>query len=271
MSTPETAGSNPTPEQKRSTETWRFYELQTTTRDIYEAHDQECGYGPDTMLVKLLGNAEFLKKVARKNPENTDALDRALTNVFIWTATVANRAQTRLDYVLMEKYGDGCQRCKQIPCLIAQDKDCVDAENFLPTNPPPIPQSINEWQKHLASIYPNNFANGPLQALKFASERLQEEVSELISSTHRDVERELSPYSRYQNNEERTFPWKGEISDVLAWGLGVAEAIRRLTGEEYSLEDSLKEKYNDGCPYCHTAQCHCPREVTIIEELSRKN
>lgn len=251
-------------------ESWRFHELQFRVRDIYEKHDRDCGYGPDTMLIKLIGNAEVLKKIARKDPSNIEALDRALTNVFIWLSTVSNDAQIPMENVILEKYGNGCQRCRQIPCVMTHGQECTDSDNFLGTRPPKLPESLEDWQKHLANIYPNNFAQGLETALAATSERLLEEVGELISSTHADVERELSQYSRYRNHEDETFPWKGEIADVMAWGFAVAEVLKRLTDGKYSLETSLREKYTDGCPFCHSAQCACPREVTIIEKLRRK-
>ena len=269
MSTPEFPDNSPTPEREPSGKTWGFYELQTRVVDIYEAHDRECGYGPDTMIVKLLGNAEVLKRIARRKPDDIQALDQALTNVLIWTATFANAARTPIQSILLEKYGNGCQRCRQIPCVMTHGQECVDSPNFLGTKPEKTPESLGEWQAHLAAIYPNNFLQGADEALKMTTERVLDEIVELASSTHQDIERELSPLSRHRNHEDKAFPWKGEIADVLAWSFGVAEVLRRRTNGEYSVETSLKEKYSESCPYCKHPQCGCPKEVTVIDDLSK--
>lgn len=253
-------------EEKESNIEWSFHDLQTRVLEIYEQHDLECGYGPDTILVKLLGNAEILKKIVRKDPQNIEALEKALTNIFIWTATIANEGRIIISNTMSDKYAYGCPRCGHIPCLLTRGEPCKDTGNFLGTIPQSMPNTISQWQKHLAEIYPNNFASGMQEALKITSERLLDEVSELISSTHPDVERELSQFSVYRSREDQTFPWKGEIADVLAWALGVAEVLNRLT-ENYSVEKSLIEKYKDGCPTCHHPRCQCPREKTIIEDL----
>lgn len=269
MSNPEIAGLEPKPELEPPGETWGFYELQTKVRDIYETHDKECGYGPDTMLIKLLGNAEVLKRIALKKPNDIKALDQALTNVFIWTATVANKAKTPIQTMLLEKYGNGCQRCRQIPCVMTHGQECQDSPNFLGTKPAKTPESLEEWQTHFAAIYPNNFLQGDMEALRFTTERVLDEVVELASSTYQDIEKELSLYSRHRNHEDKAFPWKGEIADILAWGFAIAEVLKHLTDNEYSLESSLSEKYLNGCHYCQQPQCICPREVTVIEELSK--
>lgn len=247
---------------------WGFHNLQLRVKEIYEEHDRECGYGPDTILVKLLGNTEILKKIIRKDPANIEAFDKAITNIFIWTGTIANEGRIVLLNVISEKYAYGCPRCGQMPCLLTHGKPCEDTGNFLGTVPEKMPYTIGEWQEHLSRIYPNNFAQGVQEALKLTSDRLLDEVSELISSTHPDVERELSQFSVYRNREDSTFPWKGEFADVLAWALGVSEVLNRLTGN-YSVEKSLMEKYKDGCPFCKKPLCACPRERTIIEDLKK--
>lgn len=86
---------------------WGLAQLQQRVRGIYEQHDIECEYGPDTMLAKLVGNVTTLTHAARKTPDDLKTIDRSLTNVLIWTTTIANIANLDLQEVMQEKFGAG--------------------------------------------------------------------------------------------------------------------------------------------------------------------
>lgn len=218
------------------------------------------------MLVKLLGNTLALKKAIERNPDSIEVMDRHLTNVFIWTATVANCSHLDLFRAISEKYALGCPRCHHFPCLLAQDQVCE--RNDLPWGnlPGVIPTRLDGWQEHLAKMYPNNFTASPLGSLKFAASKLYEEVGELISSTDPRIKEEVGIFSHHDTPDDSLEPWRGEIADVLAWSFAVAEGLKRLTGD-YSIERSLREKYSNGCWYCKSQKCICPKETTLLGEL----
>lgn len=98
--------------------------------------------------------------------------------------------------------------------------------------------------------------------------RVFEEVGGLLSSTHPDIDHDQSALSPHDLPRDKMFPWRGEFADVLAWSFATAEMLNRITGN-YSLGKSLQEKYSNGCPYCKSRYCSCPREITVIEELGK--
>lgn len=243
---------------------WGFSQLQTRVSDIYREHDLECQYGPSTMLAKLLGNAVTLKQVIRKTPDDFDSIDRSLTNIFIWAATFANEADMDLEKVLENKFGLGCPHCKQMPCSLAKGTPCEKPLLMEHQLPFIIPRSLEEWQSHLESMYPNNFTGNLNETLLKACNRVSDEIGELIGSSYRDIEKELKTVS-FQDNMQ---PWESEIADAIAWSFAIANCLKRIRGT-YSIEQSLRDKYDKGCPYCKSPKCVCPKAKTFIEELKR--
>lgn len=244
---------------------WGFTQLQERVKDIYQEHDKECGYGAATTLAKLLGNAATLKQVIRKTPEDFKFVDRSLTNVFIWTVTFGNIADMDLEEIMDKKYGNGCPHCKQMPCLLAKGEKCEMPSDWKPNHQPTnSPRSLEGWQKQLEKMYPNNFVGDLNQILVKVSSRVADEISELIGSSYRDIEDELKIVS-FQDGMQ---PWESEIADVLAWSFSVANCLKRMIGN-YSVEKSLQDKYEKGCPYCKSPKCICPKAKTFIEELKK--
>lgn len=243
---------------------WGFSELQQRVRNIYELHDIKCEYGPDTMLAKISGSALALQKLLRKNPGDFESIDRNLTNVFIWTATFANRANFNLQEIMEEKFGQGCPHCKQMPCLLTKGEKCSPPQ-FESQEKPKLtpPSNMQEWQEHLKRMYSNNFEGDITKDTQFASSKLYEEAGELSGSSYLDILRELSEAS-FENIGMS--PQESEIADVLAWAFAVSNCLDIQNGS-YSAEKSLKEKYKNGCPYCTLPQCDCPKAKTFIEEL----
>ncbi|MBF8250199.1 MAG: hypothetical protein HW400_800 [Candidatus Levybacteria bacterium] len=246
---------------------WGFSELQLRVKNIYEQHDLECGYGPDTTLIKLSVSALALQKLLKKadNPDAFPSINRNLTNVFIWTATFANIADLDLQSIMEKKFGQGCPHCKQMPCLLAKGEKCIapllSTENKDMIVPP---SNLEEWQKHLAKMYSNNLQGDIAKALTITSSKLIEESIELSGSSYADLLRELNEGS-FQNE---MLPWESEIADVLAWAFAISNCLDVKNGS-YSAEKSLKEKYKDSCPYCKSPKCICKKEKTFIEELKK--
>lgn len=249
-------------------ESWGFKQLQQRVNDIYTEHDEICGYGPDTMLAKLLGNSVTLAHVIRKTPDDFNTINRSITNVFIWAATVANAAGIDLQKVMEKQFGAGCPHCRQMPCLLTQGKTCEKPTTVDLQSKPYVlsPSSLNKWQEHLKKMYANNFQTDNIQtALSFSSTRLAEEIGELIGSAYADIEKELNSVS-FQTDIN---PFESEMADLFAWAFAVANCIEVKNGK-YSIGDALKEKYDKGCPYCKSPQCICPKVKTLIESLRDK-
>lgn len=261
-------GEKPSRTEVEPKKEWGFSQLQQRVSDIYREHDLECGYGPSTMLAKLVGNASTLEH-AVKDPNNFFLIDRSLINVFIWTTTFANKAGISLQDVLAEKYGQGCPHCKQMPCLLTKGKECKPSEPFY-ERLIETPASLDEWQKHFAEMYGNNLKGGLNNFLRFSALKIISEIAELIGSSYRDTQKELSPVSF----NDGMSPWESEIADILAWSFGLANCLDKIRckGEDYrgySLGASLEKKYKNGCPYCKSPKCTCVKEKTFIEELKR--
>lgn len=247
---------------------WGFSELQQRVKDIYEQHDVECGYGPDTMLAKLVGNASTLEHAVR-DPNSFLFIDRSLTNVFIWTATFANKAELNLQDILVEKFGRGCPHCKQMPCLLTKGKECKPTEPFY-ERLFEVPISLDQWQKHFAEMYSNNFEGNLNNFLKFSSDKIITEIGELIGSSYRDIQQELQSVSF--NDDMK--PWESEIADILAWSFAMVNCLDKMRSQGgdckgYSLEVSLEKKYKNSCPYCKSPKCVCTKAETFIDELKK--
>lgn len=246
-------------------EEWGFEKLQQRVKDIYEQHDFECGYAPDLMLVKLSGSALALQKLLERATNNFASIDRNLTNVFIWTATFANAGKLDIQSIMEKKFGQGCPHCKQMPCLLTKGEKCnplkFESKEKIQINPP---SDMQEWQEHLKKMYSNNFEGEIGKALTFISFKLIEETIELSGSSYADILRELTEASF----QDEMLPWESEIADVLAWTFAIANCLDIKDGG-YSVEKSLQEKYKEGCPYCKSPKCVCPKAKTFIDELKK--
>lgn len=261
----EASGGSLTHEQLGSSEL-SFSQFQTNLAEIYTVHNAEMGYGPDTQCLKLVGNAGTLKKAAEKG-QGVDVVSNALSNTFSWLGAMANSSDLSFQDVLEEKYGNGCPRCHNIPCSLAEGTPCSPTDIKIERDGQEMPTSITDWQQHLGRIYPNNLVNVTLQqALANTANRVVDETIELISSTQPDVEREQSRLSQFHNAHDKEFPWRGEFADVLAWGMAVATVLNRMS-PEFSLEKYLKDKYEKGCPYCKMPFCQCARQSNILDTL----
>jgi NTP pyrophosphatase (non-canonical NTP hydrolase) len=247
-------------------EKWGFSELQQRVTDIYQEHDKECGYGPDTMLIRLSTNALTLQKLLKNTPNNFGSINRNLTNVFIWTATFANAGGLDLQNIMEKKFGQGCPHCQQMPCLLSKKGEKCIPPQFPNKNKNIIipPSNLDEWQLHLKKMYPNNYQGDITETLAFASSKLIEETIELSGSSYSDILRELKEASF----PDEMLPWESEIADVLAWTFALSSSLDVKNGR-YSAELSLKEKYKDGCPYCKSPKCICKKEKTFIEDLKK--
>ena len=246
---------------------WDFSFLQRRVGEIYEQHDEECGYTADTMATKLLSNAFTLNRIIERDPENIEDIERSLTNVIIWTVTLANYGRLDLHDPLSEKFSKGCPRCHQMPCNLAIGEKCIKDESTpwgnIPENPP---LTIDQWQNHLLRLYPNNFQGTPQENLQETSSRLMFEIVELITSTEPSVQEEDNRLSQHDVAGSILEPWRGEFADVLAWGIAVGLALNGKAGH-FSLEESLRTEYENGCPFCKSPQCQCRKDTTMLDQL----
>lgn len=257
-----TVGKNPEVEPR---ERLGFSELQQRVTDIYQEHDKECGYGPDTMLAKLSGSALSLQKLLKKTPDNFVSIDRNLTNVFIWAATFANAGNLDLQRIMEKKFGQGCPHCKQMPCLLSKGEECISPQ-FPSEEKDKItpPSNLEEWQEHLKKMYSNNFQGEIAKALISTSSKLTEETIELSGSSYAGILRELKEASF----PDEILPWESEIADVLAWAFAVSNCLAIQNGG-YFVGKSLREKYKEGCSYCKNPKCVCAKVETFIDELKK--
>ncbi len=254
-------------EQERES-VWNFETLQQRVSEIYEAHDERYKYGAPMMLARITGNVHHLKEAIKKEPDNHLLLEKSLTNVVIWTLTLANYVYLDVQDPLTEKFGSGCPRCHQIPCTLASEGVCIKNPDAPWGNAGgKKPQTIEDWQTHLTQLYPNNYWGEPQEILAKTASRLGDEVEELIASNDLSLIDDDNRMSHHDIPLDQQPAWKGEFADVLAWSMAVAEALNRKTGGNFSLEKSLHENYKNGCPFCNRPHCVCPKDASIFEEI----
>lgn len=254
---------------------WNFRILQSRTDSVFKEHDEMCGYDAYTMLIRMDTNASALERIVRKNPDQFGKIDRHLKNIVIWTATLANYSGISLQEIMEEKYGAVCPRCGQNPCLLSRHGEC--REGVLPRQiiDKPIPSTLDEWQDHLATLYPRNFKGNYPTDLGNIVRRIGEEIGELSSSAGlSDVSDIVSELSHHDLENDADKPWEGEFADILAWVLAASAIIKRYGATDYSVGKSLKDELTRGCGYCGGEKCMCPKETLVfkrLHDLSKKN
>lgn len=134
---------------------------------------------------------------------------------------------------------DHCGYCGKLPCACSVENRAKHSP--APCSPQQLQWSLPEWQNHLYRLYGElNEKAGVHSALN----RLSEEVSEVGFVLH-DVDGFNEPLSQ---KRERI---SGEMSDVLAWVLGVGSLLDINVGRE------VERVYGPGCPVCHSHACCC--------------
>ena len=256
-------------EEREQRAEWTFGDLGRRVEEIYDEHDRECGYGFERVIAKIQANVGSLADNLEKGLFDQESINRQLTNTVIWVITFTNQFGMDSGKIMETQFGTGCPHCRRMPCALASREECKppDQEQII-SNPlfASSNHSLEEWQKYLGMLYPNNFPRDLNidQRLAAVAQRIVDETVELNASCYQESLSDIKR-SAFGGN---TNPVEEEVADVLAWCLALANGLKIKLGD-YSLEKVLIEKYKDGCPsnYCGKPKCECPKEIPLIYSL----
>ena len=90
----------------------RISEFQRRIEAIYFERDSARGlHGTHMWFCEEVG--ELTRALRRKQGE---ALEGEFADVFAWLSTLASMSQVDLEAAVRKKYGEGCPRCRSVPC-----------------------------------------------------------------------------------------------------------------------------------------------------------
>ncbi len=176
-------------------------------------------------------------KAVRK--EKHDQIPYRLCMAFSWGCSIANRWHIKLPDEIWKRFPGVCPYCGAMPCFCKER----GLNRQLPTQAStPRPFYMSDWQKMFSEIYPKNTIND-------SAVHLAEEIGELSEAirNHWSI-----------HNEEWFDKSIEELVDTIANLFGVASCLK------FDLEDNLEQYFKNGCPKCHTLNCHCG--YVIIDE-----
>ncbi len=90
----------------------RISEFQRRIEAIYFERDSARGlHGTHMWFCEEVGE---LTRALRRGQE--EALEGEFADVFAWLSTLASMSQVDLEAAVRKKYGEGCPRCRSVPC-----------------------------------------------------------------------------------------------------------------------------------------------------------
>jgi NTP pyrophosphatase (non-canonical NTP hydrolase) len=93
----------------------KISEFQKRIEEIYFARDSARGRdGTFVWFVEEVG--ELAKALARPRQDGGQNLREEFADVLAWLATLASIAGVDLEAAAIEKYSQGCPKCKAVPC-----------------------------------------------------------------------------------------------------------------------------------------------------------
>ena len=94
----------------------RISEFQQLIENIYFERDRARGSnGTFVWFVEEVG--ELAKALARPGPDGGKNLREEFADVLAWLSTLASIAGVDLEASALEKYQNGCPKCKATPCV----------------------------------------------------------------------------------------------------------------------------------------------------------
>jgi len=93
----------------------KISEFQKRIEEIYFARDSARGRdGTFVWFVEEVG--ELAKALARPRQDGGQNVREEFADVLAWLATLASIAGVDLEVAAIEKYSQGCPKCKAVPC-----------------------------------------------------------------------------------------------------------------------------------------------------------
>lgn len=189
-----------------------------------------------------------------------------LPTVFSWFCSLVFKCQMEhpfvLDDIIWNKYPYVCPYCLKSTCTCRgkiRDLSFDALSDCYENNKNKRPQTLSEWQKMFALVYPRDPQG---YSLSSNINHLYEEMGE-ISEAYR------FRYNAYKNLEN-------EVVDAFSWIIGAAnflDAKAQLgslpTYSEYDLATEVFKKYNGKCSKCGHIPCTCKFFVPKISEYNQ--
>lgn len=88
--------------------------FQRLIEDIY--FDRDAARGVDKTLLWFCEEVGELVRAVRRGEKDRANLEEEFGDVYAWLATLASIHGLDLEAIGRKKYGDGCPRCRAVPC-----------------------------------------------------------------------------------------------------------------------------------------------------------
>lgn len=88
--------------------------FQRLVEDIY--FDRDHARGVDKTLLWFCEEVGELVRAVRRGEKDRANLEEEFGDVYAWLATLASIHGLDLEAIGRKKYGDGCPRCRAVPC-----------------------------------------------------------------------------------------------------------------------------------------------------------
>ena len=198
---------------------WKIYQLND---------DRHCSSVVDIISYLHRDITRILKAVRK---EKHQELEKRICVTFRWAFAVASRLHINVAHEMWKRFPGCCPYCKGAVC---DCKERADSRQAL-TAARDRPESLRDWQKMFAAIYPNN-------KLQDSVMHLAEEIGELSEAIRNFFA--VHSDEAFNNIAE-------EIVDIFANLLGTANCL------DFDVAALLADYYKDGCPKCQQCPCRC--------------
>ena len=207
-------------------------DFQQLVRDVY-AEPNDRMFSVSDLLSNMSRFTMRAIKGIRKG--DRDRLAMNLVIAFSWFTGVANRLHIDIDDIMWRRFPNVCSYCGNRPCLCKKAKPSSRVR--LDGVRVGRPQSLADYQKMLAEIYPS-----ASRALADAGIHLAEEMGEVSEAVHTFLG---------EHKSEQFDAILDEMADYASCVFGVANS------SAIDLAGLLAAQFAENCHVCHYAPCRC--------------
>lgn len=172
----------------------------------------------------------YLRDINKQDKEK--AIEKLIV-VSCWFSAIISRFHIDLETKVGQRYPYKCPFCLSLPCLCQDGRERKTRKTGRPVSN--TPKTINDWQKVIAKIYPD-------QSLEKINNLVLVKSDELACSFRKFLrDKGKSDFRHLENTSADFFILILQIFNVL----------------EVSLEDKHKAMFKKGCYVCSKTPCQC--------------